>query len=128
MGTRQKTQYGVRLEQAKKHGGFDTDAELAEAVSRLAEKDIPTQTIQKLRQSTYSVYTPHIAHACNVRAIWLAIGSGNMTERTIVAPKHLKLIEDFKSLPRDCQETVLGLIRLLKRMAGKPDRKSKATG
>lgn len=121
--------FGRRVQQAKKLVGIGTDKELADAIRPfLPEKmrgTLKSQHIQKLKQATHSVYTPYIAEVCGVRAMWLASGIEPVTDeaRGLVAPQHMKLLTSYKALPADIQESLGNLIRHIdKRLSDAPRR------
>lgn len=82
--------FGKRVTAAMKHGGFKTDAALAEKLTDLLrsqgrlkrDEEIPEQTVQSARtrvvKGGLSKYTLDIALLCGVRAYWLAFEIGDM--------------------------------------------------
>lgn len=96
--------YGQRLRIARQHAGL-TQKELVEKTGNICSQE----NISKLERAdaTGSEYTAQFAHACGVRAMWLASGSGPMLDapynEAILAAlgnaKIMKAVALMESLP-----------------------------
>ncbi|KKL86662.1 hypothetical protein LCGC14_1942490 [marine sediment metagenome] len=114
---------GERLKAAMKHGGFETDRQVVDAIHvalGVSADDIPMlsqQMISKIRRddlkSGQSHLFPYIAFVCGVSAIWLAAELGPMipwkTKATLQS-RHISLLNNYLKLPKELRFHIRRLI------------------